>query len=451
TLLITDTNNYSVIEVDPITHNVIWQYGGVPGTGTNQLNSPVEAAKLKNGNVLTADTSNCRVIEVQPTGTSGGTIVWQYGQTGVIGSGPNQLNTPLDVKKLDNGNVLIADDQNSRVIEVQPTGTSGGTIVWQYSPIGNPIEAERLPDGSTLIARYGARQIIRVAGDPSVIVWSYTPEDSWGPYNMESYGHADVAPLTNGNILITGQYASHVIELQPTGTNGGTVVWKYGQTGVSGSGTSQLNFPYEAIRLVNGNTMIVDSGNQRVIEVKTSDYPGWTAASIVWQQGQTGVSGSGWNQLNFPRDIEEISRGIFNQVVVEYKDMANMPQPIVTAWVFTPVILPVVSPPVLEVTKTVSPSGTQTPGTELTYTIAYHNTGQGTATQVIFTDMVPPGTIYGTGTAVIATGPTGAITYSHNGSTYDSSDSAPVTHIRWSIPTIGPGESGTLRFSVKIK
>ena len=80
-LLITDLANSRVIEVDPITHNVIWQYGqtGVYGTGTNQLSNPYEAAILRNGNILIADGSNSRVIEVRPTGTSGGTIVWQYG------------------------------------------------------------------------------------------------------------------------------------------------------------------------------------------------------------------------------------------------------------------------------------------------------------------------------------------------------------------------------------
>lgn len=135
-LLITDTLNRRIIEVNPLTHNIVWQYGqtGVWGTGTNQLSYPYEAIKLINGNVLIADTeSNHRVIEVQPAGTSGGTIVWQYGQTGVSGSGTNQLNYPDDVQKLDNGNVLIVDPNNSRVIEVQPTYPTGGSIVWQYN------------------------------------------------------------------------------------------------------------------------------------------------------------------------------------------------------------------------------------------------------------------------------------------------------------------------------
>ncbi|PIX17520.1 hypothetical protein COZ71_02890 [Candidatus Desantisbacteria bacterium CG_4_8_14_3_um_filter_40_12] len=454
-LLITDTINRRVIEVNPITHNIVWQYGqtGVWGTGTNQLSCPYEATKLMNGNVLIADTeNNHRVIEVQPTGTSGGTIVWQYGQTGVSGSGTNQLYCPNDVQKLDNGNVLIVDSNNHRVLEVQPTYPTGGSIVWQYNGTSSESlkEAERLVDGTTLICQ-GSR--VMIVSSTGTTRWSY-----------ELTSPTDAKKLLNGNILIAdnpqvielqpigtsgGTIPNRVIEVQPIGTSGGTIVWQYG-TGTSGSGVNQLNYPFEAIRLANGNTMIADGNNYRVIEVRTTDYPSFTAGSIVWQQGQIGISGSGWNQLGVAvKDVEDMWLGILNQVRVEYKNMANVPQPVVTAWVFMPLIPAL--PPVLEVTKTVSPSGTQTTGTMLTYTIAYNNIGQGTAIDVAFTDAIPAGTVYGTGTAVIATGPTGTIAYSHDGISYNGVDSTPVTHIRWSIPTIGPGVSGTLQFSVTIK
>ncbi len=439
TVLIADKNNHRVIEVDPNTHNIVWQYGqtGVAGSGTNYLDSPHEATSLMNGNVLIADRSNNRVIEVKPTGASGGNLIWQCSTVETL-----TLLHPIDIKRLNNGNVLIT-LPDGVIVEVQPTYPNGGSLVWKCTPasgakfsLGVPWEAERLPDGTTLIAESG--KVIRINSAGTEILWEYEN------LNIST----DASLLPNGNILIVEFGSNRVIEVMPSGTSSGTIVWQYG--GTYGSGPNQLSNPREAVRMVNGNTLIADTYNNRVIEVKTSDYPNFTAASILWQQG-TGVWGSGWNQLSGHCDVEERWQGILNQMLVEYRDMAGVPQPVVTAWVFTPVILPVVTPPVLEVTKTVSPAGTQTPGTELTYTIAYTNTGAGTATDAVFTDMVPPGTVYGTSTAVIATGPTGAITYSHNGSTYDSSDSAPVTHIRWSIPAIGPGESGTLRFSVRIK
>lgn len=451
-LLITDKDNHRVIKVDPITHDVLWQYGqtGIYGSGINQLTTPSEAVNLISGNILIADSSNHRVIEVQPTGTSGGTIVWQYGQTGVSGSGTNQLNFPLDVRMLNNGNILITDYNNLRTIEVQPTYPIGGNIVWQkYSP-GRYRESERLPDGSTLLTSDQYHEVIRITGSPSTTIWYYGQYGSPGSGTNQLNLPVDAIQLVNGNILITDRDNHRVIEVQPTGTSGGTIVWQYGQTGVLGSGVNQLRFPQEAIRLANGNTMIVDLFNHRVIEVKTDDYPHWTSSSIVWQQGQTGVPGSGWNQLEGPYDVEEIWQGVLNQVIVTYKNMTNVPQPVVTAWVFTPVIPPIVEPPVLEVTKMVHPVGTQSSGTELTYTIAYTNTGQGTATDVVFTDRVPAGTNFVLGSAV---GAGATITYSVDGTTYLPAGIMPVNvnYIRWTFGNIGPGVSGTLQFKVIIQ
>jgi hypothetical protein len=56
-----------------------------------------------------------------------GKIVWQYGKAGVTGSGPNQLNTPVQNTLLTNFDVLITDQGNQRVIEVDPFTNK---IVW---------------------------------------------------------------------------------------------------------------------------------------------------------------------------------------------------------------------------------------------------------------------------------------------------------------------------------
>jgi hypothetical protein len=45
-------------------------------------------------------------------------IIWQYGTSGASGSGDNKLYHPSAAFPLVNGNVLIADQHNHRVIEV---------------------------------------------------------------------------------------------------------------------------------------------------------------------------------------------------------------------------------------------------------------------------------------------------------------------------------------------
>ena len=236
--LIAEYGNHTVVEVNT-TGAIIWQYGdGTAGSGPGQLNSPVDAERLPNGNTLITDRNNHRIIEVNTTGA----IIWQYGD-GTPGSGPDQLYNPMDAQRLSGGNTLIADRLNNRVIEVNE---SKG-IVWEYG-ITNPFAAERLSDGNTLIVEHTNHRVIEI-NDSDEIVWQY------------------------GN-------------------------------GTSGSGVNQLNYPMDVQRLSNNNTLIADYINDRVIEIKTSDYDpaetdnNFTADSIVWEYSS-----------NHPADADRLSGG----------------------------------------------------------------------------------------------------------------------------------------------
>lgn len=57
-----------------------------------------------------------------------------------------------------------------------------------------------------------------------------------------------------------------------------------------------------------------------------------------------------------------------------------------------------IASPLLNMLKDVSPSGSQPPGTELTYTVTVTNIGSGLATNVILTDPIPANTTYKPGT-----------------------------------------------------
>jgi hypothetical protein len=118
---------------------IVWEY--------SELFFPADARRLSNGNTLIADCYNHRVIEVDP----GKNIVWQY-TTG--------LGYPCDAERLSNGNTLIADSGHYRVIEVDPSGN----IVWEYSIYkGYPCDAQRLSNGNTLITDSGHNRVIEVA------------------------------------------------------------------------------------------------------------------------------------------------------------------------------------------------------------------------------------------------------------------------------------------------
>ena len=232
---------------------VVWQYGqfGVAGSGPDQLNTPVQNTWLPSLHVLITDQANERIIEVDLSKQ----IVWQYGTTGVSGNGPNQLNNPNCAELLENGHVLICDENNNRAIEV----TRAGQIVWQYGsgdpninePVSGVAFASRLKNGDTLITDSNHARIVEIDHDKNV-VWEYfTNTDP----NSNQRGGTGPLPtravrLRNGHTLVSDQYNHRVIEVnqnkQIVRTFGKINSAGYDTGSVSGGG---LNSPYDAKRV----------------------------------------------------------------------------------------------------------------------------------------------------------------------------------------------------------
>ena len=127
--------------------------------------------------------------------------------------------------------------------------------------------------------------------------------------------------------------------------------------------------------------------------------------------------------------------------------------------------------------KSVTPSGTQRPGTDLTYTIAFSNTGGAPATSFVLTDPDPATTLkindymdFKVGSVVGSLGTTGltiTVAYSNDGGatwTYTPASGAGgapagydrnVTHIRWSftgnLSQVSPNNSGSVSFTSRIR
>ena len=230
-------NDNRVMLVDPA-GQILWQYGkaGVAGSGPNQLNTPVQNTWLPNFDILVTDQVNERIIEI----TLDKKIVWQYGQTGVSGDGANQLNNPNSAELLRNGHILIADENNNRVIEV----TRSHKIVWSYgcatcTQLSGAAFASRLRNGDTLITDSNNNRILEV--DPAKnVVWSYITNTRSG--SVSSPLPTRAVRLRNGNTLISDQYNMQVIEIDPKGN----IVFTQGKIAVAGTGFDMLNGPYDA-------------------------------------------------------------------------------------------------------------------------------------------------------------------------------------------------------------
>jgi hypothetical protein len=295
-ILITDQFNNRVIEIAP-GGKIVWHYGeGSPCdtsanaiVGTNDAERVGDNTLMSGTGIPAGGTPNCpngcvdnRVILVN----EGGHIVWQYGQFGVTGFGPNELNTPVQNTFLPSGHVLITDQGNERIIEVRRTDKA---IVWQYGQNGvvgngpnqlnNPNAAELLANGHILISDENNNRAIEVTHTtPSHIVATFTAHGTVS-------GLAFASRLPNGNTLLTDSNNNRIVVVDPFDNP----VWQYFTNTRPGSNPSPL--PTRAVRLANGNTLISDQFNDQVIEVSLSKVivasygtvndPGFSSTSAV--------------------------------------------------------------------------------------------------------------------------------------------------------------------------
>lgn len=96
---------------------------------------------LGDGAVLVADSDNDRIVELHRTESGEWRPVWTVGSASGV-----EFNWPRDADRLPNGNTLITDTLNRRIVEVN----SEGKVVWSTRTSRIPYEADRLPVGETV-------------------------------------------------------------------------------------------------------------------------------------------------------------------------------------------------------------------------------------------------------------------------------------------------------------
>lgn len=248
---------------------------------------------------LVGDTERQRVIEF----TTRGVISWQIG--GSDGIGQLELVEPQNPIRLPNGNTLFADAGSDTVYEI----SKSGQIRWQFPPadkssdirLHRPVKAMRKLNGNTIIVDQGNHRIIEI-NPQNKIVWQYGITASVGINRGRLYSPSDMQPLKGGHFLITDTDNHRVIEVNANED----IIWQFGNPDNKlgsgyGSLNNQLNAPTQAFRLPNGNTLVADSENRRVIEVNPE-------REIVWL---------------FDTGIEKASGGAFSFLPIRMIRMGN--------------------------------------------------------------------------------------------------------------------------------
>jgi hypothetical protein len=174
-----------------------------------------------------------------------------------------------DVERLPSGEFLLTDMEHERVMTVR-----NGEITWQwnastrYERPDDPTrtdwlhmnDVDRIGEGRYLVSVRNANQLLvleRGAGVVEVI-----NEDG----DAETLDHQHNPQwLRDGAVLVADSENHRVVELHRTADGDWRPVWV-----LTGAGDRRFNWPRDADRLPNGNTLITDTRNARVLEVTRS-------------------------------------------------------------------------------------------------------------------------------------------------------------------------------------
>nr|WP_246403681.1 aryl-sulfate sulfotransferase [Halobellus ruber] len=147
--------------------------------------------------------------------------------------------------------------------------SSGGRTAQDWTHIN---DVEVLPDGRLMVSVRNHDQVIFI--DPETGIekpWTLGQDHSPESANKTLYEqhNPDYIPRRRGgpSVLVADSEHNRVVEFQRRGTNW-TRTWEY---------NPGLNWPRDADRLPNGNTLITDSRDNEVIEVNR-------AGNVVWRR-----------------------------------------------------------------------------------------------------------------------------------------------------------------------
>ena len=284
-ILIADDWNNRLLIVDP-QGRVRWQFpqpGDLPPGEHFKL--PDDAFFSPNGPDIIATEEEYSVVSVISVAQH--KIIYRYGHAGVPGSAAGFVSNPDDAMMMSGGDMITADIKNCRILLLRPPArrmhrplrTIGTTGVCGHAPpheFGSPNGAFPTTNGGYIVTE--------ITGDWATQM-SLSGRVSWSAHPPRVAYPSDTNEVYPGRYL-TADYSPHgqVVEFN----SHGRLLWRFGG----------LNQPSLALPLPNGNVLVNDDFNHRVIVIDP------VTDKIVWQYGHTGRPGTAPGYLNDPDGVD---------------------------------------------------------------------------------------------------------------------------------------------------
>jgi outer membrane protein assembly factor BamB len=284
-VLIADRSNDRLLVVDP-QGRIVWRF---PQPGRAGLPLPDDAFFSPDGRKIVVTEEDVDAVSVVDVASQ--RIVWRYGAVGVPGSSQDRLAHPDDAMLLPDGSIVAADIENCRLVLLHPPShrlarTSGspanGCIHAPPRAWGSPNGAFPLTGGGTLVTEINGDWVDGLSASGR-LVWSTHPPGVSYP--------SDSNEVRRGLFVTVGWQSPGILE---TFDRHGRLRWRYHPR----PGAPQLDHPSLALPLPNGDFLVNDDFNDRVIVVDPRTN------RVVWQYGHTGVAGRAPGYLSRPDGVD---------------------------------------------------------------------------------------------------------------------------------------------------
>ena len=217
------TDDRNIVEMTPA-HQIVWKHTSTPKVGYNGDVQIHAFQRLANGNTMVSESGNGRIIEVDKEDK----IVFTMPLTL---DHPNPHRDTRLVRELKNGHILACHEGDGVVREYDRTGK----VVWTYKMDldGHPetgghdghginvFDALRLPNGNTLLGCGNGNRVIEV-NPKGEVVWKLGYNDLPG---IQFFWVTTIEVLPNGNIVIGNTHAGQINPQLIEVTREKQVVW----------------------------------------------------------------------------------------------------------------------------------------------------------------------------------------------------------------------------------
>ncbi len=249
-----DQRHNGIVRIDR-KGKVTWHYG----YDLEQKLSRPQSIQVTTHSLVIADTGNSRILEVSRLDKE---LLNE-----IKGPAQSRLNHPRSVRLLANGNYLIADQYNQRLVEISPDNQ----IVWEFHQedlTASPQYAEELPGGDILFVDALLNRVTQISRKGQVR-WYYGSPLKGQPRLRQDrlFGPGFATHLANGHTLIADTRHHRVLEVDQQGHT----VWEY----IGHARSNRLN-PTAVRRLDNGHTLISFFNHTKLVELNPEKQCVWS-------------------------------------------------------------------------------------------------------------------------------------------------------------------------------